>query len=94
MSFKKLQWNLYKVDTINAWQKCQLYGDFHFIESPPENYNSSKVNMKSTICHDFSSPDLLERPKLTETDPRKKARPYWTLQHPYVDIQAATRGCK
>ena len=24
---------------------------------------SSKVNMKSTICHDFSSPDLLEGPK-------------------------------
>ena len=23
----------------------------------------SKVNMKSTICHDFSSPDLLEGPK-------------------------------
>ena len=33
---------------------------------------SSKVNMKSTICHDFLSPDLLESQKLTETDPRIK----------------------
>ena len=24
---------------------------------------SSKVNLKSTICHDFPSPDLLEGPK-------------------------------
>ena len=34
-----------------------------FIESPSKNPNSSKVNMKSTICHDFPSPDLLEEPK-------------------------------
>ena len=40
-------------------------------DSPSIN-QSSKVNMKSTICHDFSSPDLLERQKLTETDPRIK----------------------
>ena len=74
--FKEPQWNLYKVDTIGAWQKCLLYGDIPFIESPSKNQKSSKVNMKSTICHDFPSSDLLERPKLTETDPRKKGCSY------------------
>ena len=34
-----------------------------FIESPSKNQKSSKGNMKSTICHDFPSPDLLEGPK-------------------------------
>ena len=63
VSFKKPQWNLYKVDSIGTSQKCPLYGDIHFIESPSKNQNTSKVNMKSTICHDFSSPDLLEGPK-------------------------------
>ena len=63
MSFKKPQWNLYKVDTIGAWQKCPLYGDVRFIESPSKNQKSSKVNMKSIICHDFPSPDLMEGPK-------------------------------
>ena len=43
--------------------KCPLYGDVRFIESPSKNQKSSKVNMKSTICHDFPSPDLLEGPK-------------------------------
>ena len=32
VSFKKPQWNLYKVETIGAWQKCPLYGDVLFIE--------------------------------------------------------------
>ena len=63
MSFQKQQWNLYKLDTIGAWQKCPLYGDVCFIESPPKNQNSSKVSMKSRICHDFPSPDLLEGTK-------------------------------
>ena len=31
--------------------------------SPSKNQRSSKVNMKSTICYDFPSPDLLEGPK-------------------------------
>ena len=62
-SFKKPQWNLCKVDTIGTWQKCPLYGDVRFIESPSKNQKSSKVNMKSTICHDFPSLDLLEGPK-------------------------------
>ena len=44
VSFKKPQWNLYKVDTIGAWQKCSLYGDVRFIESPSKNQKSSKVN--------------------------------------------------
>ena len=35
----------------------------HFIEIPSKNQKSSNVNMKSTICHDFPSPDLLEGPK-------------------------------
>ena len=43
--------------------KCPLHGDVCFIESPSKNQKSSKVNMKSTICHDFPSPDLLERLK-------------------------------
>ena len=30
---------------------------------PSKNQKSSKVNMKSTFCHDFPSPDLLKRPK-------------------------------
>ena len=63
VSFKKPQWNLYKVETIGAWQKRPLYGDVCFIKSPSKNQKSSKVNMKSTICHDFQSPDLLEGPK-------------------------------
>ena len=63
VSFKKPQWNLYEVDTIGAWQKCPLYGDSHFIESPSKNQKSSNVNLKSTLCHDFPSPDLLEEPK-------------------------------
>ena len=36
-------------NTTGAWQKCQLYGDVHFIESRSKNQKSSKVNMKSTI---------------------------------------------
>ena len=46
-----------------AWQKCLLYGDALFIEIPSNNQNFSEVNLKSTICHDFPSPDLLEGPK-------------------------------
>ena len=61
--FKNPQWNLYKVDTIGVWQKSPLYEDVRFIESPSKNQKSSKVNMKSTICPDFPSPDLLEEPK-------------------------------
>ena len=38
-------------------KKCPL------IQNPSKNQKSSKVNMKSTICHDFPSPDLLEGPK-------------------------------
>ena len=36
---------------------------FCLIESKSENQKSSKVNMKSTICHNFPSADLLEGPK-------------------------------
>ena len=60
-SFKKPQWNLCKVDTIGTWQKCSLYGDVRFIESPSKIQKFSKVNIKSTICHDFSSPKNRER---------------------------------
>ena len=63
VSFKKPQWNLYKVDTIGAWQKCPLYGVAHFIESPSKNQKSSRVNMKAILCYHFPSPDLLEGPK-------------------------------
>ena len=61
--FKKPKWNLYELDTIGAWQKCPLYGDVRLIDSLSKNQKSSKVNIKSTICHDFPSPDLLEGPK-------------------------------
>ena len=30
VSFKKPQWNLYKIDTIGAWQKYPLYEDVRF----------------------------------------------------------------
>ena len=40
-----------------------LYGDHRFIESQAKNQRFSKVNMKSTVFHDFPSPDLLEGPK-------------------------------
>ena len=63
MSFKKPQWNLCNLDTTGAWQESPLYGNSRFIESPSKNQNSSKVNMKSTIWHNFPSPDLLEGPK-------------------------------
>ena len=60
---KKPQWNLYKVDITGAWQKCPFCGDVRFVESPCKNQKSSKVNMMSTICHDFPSPNLLEGSK-------------------------------
>ena len=37
--------------------------DVPFIENSSKYQKSSKVNMKSTICHDFPSPDLLQGPK-------------------------------
>ena len=43
--------------------KNLLYGDVRFMEISSKNQKSSKVSMKSTICHDFPSPDLLEGPK-------------------------------
>ena len=43
--------------------KSPLYEDVYFIDSLSENQESSKVNTKPTICHDFLSPDLLEGPK-------------------------------
>ena len=42
MSFKKPQRNLYELDTIGAWQKCRLYGDVRFIESPSQNHEVFK----------------------------------------------------
>ena len=51
------------MDTIGARQKCPFYGDVSFIENPSKNQKSSKVNMKSTICHNCASLDLLEGPK-------------------------------
>ena len=94
VSFKKPWWNLYKVNTIGAWQKCPFYGDVRCTESPSKNQKSSKVNIKFTIYHDFLSPDLLERPKLTETGPIKKGYSYWTLPHPCTVIQPTARSCK
>ena len=42
---------------------CSFYRDVQFLETRPKNQKFSKINMKSTICHDFPSPDLLEGPK-------------------------------
>ena len=61
--FKKPQRNLYKVDTISAWQNSLRYGEVRFIESLSKNQKSWKVNMKSTVCNGFRSSDLLEGPK-------------------------------
>ena len=44
-------------------QESRIFGDVRFIESPSKNQKSSKVNMKSTVCHNFPSTDLLEGPK-------------------------------
>ena len=51
------------MDTFGAWEKCPLYGDLCFIESPSKNQESLNVNMKSTVYHDFASPELLVGPK-------------------------------
>ena len=80
MSTSIFGWNLYKVDTIGAWQKCPLYGDVRFIDSPSKNQKSWKVNMKSTICHDFPSPDLLEQPKDGKINENGKFFSFWSLQ--------------
>ena len=39
------------------------FSDDLTLSSPSKNQKSSKVNMKSTICHDSPSLDLLEGPK-------------------------------
>ena len=80
MSFKKPQWILYKVDNIIAWQKCMLYGDVDFTESPSKNQKSSKVSMKFTICHDFPNPDLLEGLKDRKIKENAKTFLFWSLQ--------------
>ena len=64
VSFKKPQWNLYKVHTIGEWQKCPLYGDVRFIESLAKNQKYSKVHMKS-----FS---WLSKPRSTVRTKRRK----------------------
>ena len=46
-----------KSGTIGVWKSVR------FIESPSKNHKSSNVNMKSTTCHEFPSPNLLEGPK-------------------------------
>ena len=37
------------------WQKCPLYGDVLFLESPSNNQKSLEVNMEPAICHDFQA---------------------------------------
>ena len=86
VSFKRPQWNLYKVDTNCAWQKCPLYGDVRFIESLSKNQKSSKVNMQSTICHDFPSPDLLERPKDGNTKENATSSSFWSLRTRFTTL--------
>ena len=43
MCLKKPQWNLYKVDTIGAWQKCLLYGDDFLSPDLLEEPNDGKI---------------------------------------------------
>ena len=56
---------------------CPLYGDVHFIDSPPKNQNTSKVSIKSTICHDIPTPGLLE---VTKTERLKKIQSFFILK--------------
>ena len=42
----KIQWNLYKADTIGAWKKRLLYGDVRFIEIPYKNGYLAKINLE------------------------------------------------
>ena len=42
VSFKKPQWNPYKMSTIGTWQKCLFYGDVCFIESSSKNQKSNQ----------------------------------------------------
>ena len=86
MSFKKPRRNLYKVDTIGAWQKWLLYGDVPFIESTSKNQKSSKVNMKSTVCHDFPSPHSLEGPNDGKIKRNGKFFSFWSLQTRFTTL--------
>ena len=40
---RKIQWNLYKADTIRSKKKCPLYGDVRFIEFFPKTQLFSKI---------------------------------------------------
>ena len=86
VSFKKPQWNLYKVDIIGAWQKCPLYWHVSFLVSPSKNQESSNVNMKSTICHDFPSPGLLEGPNDGKIKDNAKFFSFWSLQTRFTKL--------
>ena len=86
VSFKKPQRNLYKVDTIGAWQKWLLYGDVPFRESTSKNQKSSKVNMKSTICHDFPSPHSWEGPNDGKIKGNAKFFSFWSLQTRFTTL--------
>ena len=57
-----------------------------FIESPSKNQNSSKVNMKSTICHDFPSPDLLEGSKDEKIKENAKFFSFQSLQTRFTTL--------
>ena len=68
------------MNTIGAWQKRLLYGDVRFKESLSKNQKSSKVNMKSTICCDFPSPELLQGPKDGKIKENAKSFSFESLQ--------------
>ena len=45
------------------WTSLVHDKNVRFRESPSKNHKSPKVNVKSTICYDFPSPDLFEGPR-------------------------------
>ena len=71
-----------------------VYGDVCFIENPSKNQKSSKVNMKSTICHDFPSPDLLERLKDQKIKENVKFFSFWSLQTGFTTLVHLTTDHK
>ena len=78
--------SLYKLDTLGERQKCPLYEDIRFIGSPFKNQKSSKANMKSTLCHDFPSPDILQGPRTRKIKENAMFFSFWSLQTKFTTL--------
>ena len=57
-----------------------------FMEKPSKNQKSSKVNMISTICHEFPSPDLLEGSKDENIKENAKFFSFQSLQTRFTTL--------